>query len=223
MELLKDKIYFIVKQKILDCDLKPGEFIQENQFIKQLDVSRTPLREAFSKLEEEGLLHVISKKGVQVKNLSLVSITHTYEARLLLEPFILRNYWDNLNLNDLKDIKNKIIELKSNKPQIITEEYIDSFFQLDNLFHRTICKACSNGYLVKSLMNVDDEVERVRKALGKNSRYSASAEEHLKIINDILNNDRDAAIKELSSHINKSKNIALQSMSFKDIDYKVFD
>lgn len=190
MTLLKDEIYTKVKREILNCELKPGSFIKEKDFIDKLHVSRTPLREAFSRLEEEGLLKVVSKKGVQVKNLSLVSITHAYEARILLEPFVLKNYWDNINLTKLKEIRDKILKLKKKKPKRVSEKYINSFFELDNQFHRTICLACSNEYIVKALMRVDDEVQRVRKSLGKNSRYSASADEHLQIIKNIFGNQK---------------------------------
>ena len=59
--------------------------------MKEIDVSRTPVREAFSKLEQEGFIEVIPKKGVLVKALTISIINQTFESRQLLEPFIIEN------------------------------------------------------------------------------------------------------------------------------------
>lgn len=222
MAFLKEKIYSTIKKEIITCKLKPGAFIKETEFEKDLQVSRTPLREAFNKLEEEGLLKVIPKKGVQVKGLSLMSIAHTYEARLLLEPFILNNYWDCIDLNKLSVIKSKIQLLISRNNSRVSEAYIQSFFDLDDQFHRLICMSCNNEYLNQVLQHVDDEVERVRRQLGHNSRYLASAQEHLQVITAIQEDKKSEALKYLVMHIKKSQDIALKSISHQNIDYRTF-
>lgn len=222
MRFLKEEIYKTIKKDIISCRLKPGAFIRETEFEDSLKVSRTPLREAFNKLEEEGWLKVIPKKGVQVKGLSLMSIAHTYEARLLLEPFILNNYWDCLDINKFNQIEKKIEFLISKHGDRVSDDYIQSFFDLDDQFHRLICNACNNEYLNKVLQHVDDEVERVRRQLGHNSRYLASAQEHLKVINAIKQDNKSAALKGLVVHIKRSQDVALKSISHRNIDYRTF-
>lgn len=222
MSLLKEQIYREIKNRIITCKLKPGSFIKETDFERDLKVSRTPLREAFNKLEEEGLLKVISKKGVQVKSLSLMSIAHTYEARLLLEPFILNNYWNAIDITAMQDIKNKMLRLIEQKPLRVSDQYIQAFFKLDNQFHRLICNSCNNEYLNKVLQQVDDEVERVRMQLGHNSRYMESAKEHIAVITAIQDNNKKEAVAALVKHIKNSQNVALKSISHQDIDYETF-
>lgn len=222
MSLLKEQIYQEIKQRIITCKLEPGSFIKETDFEKDLSVSRTPLREAFNKLEEEGLLKVIPKKGVQVKSLSLMSIAHTYEARLLLEPFILTNYWDTIEIEKMREIKLKSLDLIENKEPRVSDQYIRAFFSLDNQFHRLIGNSCNNEYLNKTLTEVDDEVQRVRMQLGHNSRYLESAREHIAVIDAIQGNDKEGAVAALAKHIKNSQNVALTSISHQDIDYKVF-
>ena len=63
MANLKETTYLFIKEKILDCSYAPNTFINEAEVMKEIDVSRTPVREAFSKLEQEGFIEVIPKKG----------------------------------------------------------------------------------------------------------------------------------------------------------------
>lgn len=222
MTLLKKEIYQEIKKQIISCQLKPGTFIREADFEKELRASRTPLREAFAKLEEEGLLQVIPKKGVQVKPLSLMSIAHAYEARLLLEPFILNNYWDSINTAAMTKIKIALINLIKKQPLKLSKHYIYSFFELDNKFHRLISESCANEYLSSTLQHVDDEVERVRMQLSYNSRYLESAQEHIVVIKAIEGNDKKAAVAALVTHIKNSQGVALNSISHRNIDYVTF-
>lgn len=221
MSLLKEEIYKEVKNQIIKCQLAPGQFIRESDIEKELDVSRTPLREAFSKLEQEGLLQVIPKKGVQVKNLSLTTINYTYETRRLLGPFILENYWDNLDLQQFDQIaKNtKQLQSKVNKNEKDLPQ-IQKFFKLDNQFHTLIIKACNNIFLKDALTRAEDEVRRTRMLIGKDSRFLKSSNEHLQIIVAILKNDKQEAIEALIQHLNNSKDIALKSMSTRNINYR---
>ena len=73
---------------------KPNSFLNEADLIQEIDASRTPIREALNKLEQEGFVKIIPKKGVMVTGLSLTDINQTFEARLLLEPFIINNYME---------------------------------------------------------------------------------------------------------------------------------
>lgn len=224
MELLKDRIYEIVKGMIISCELEPGSFISETDLEKKLKVSRTPLREAFSRLEQENLLKVIPKKGVQVKNLSLTTINFTYETRLLLGPFILENYWQEINRDEISKLLKLTLELMNKiKPKEELNKQIKDihlFFDLDDRFHRTITMSCDNDFLREALIRAENEVRRTRVLIGKDSRYIASANEHIRIMQDILNDKKEDAKKDLITHLSNSKDIALKSMNTKAINYR---
>lgn len=224
MELLKDRIYEIVKGMIISCELEPGSFISETDLEKKLKVSRTPLREAFSRLEQENLLKVIPKKGVQVKNLSLTTINFTYETRLLLGPFILENYWQEINRDEISKLLKLTLELMNKiKPKKELNKQIKDihlFFDLDDRFHHTITMSCDNDFLREALIRAENEVRRTRVLIGKDSRYIASANEHIRIMEDILNDKKEDAKKDLITHLSNSKDIALKSMNTKAINYR---
>ena len=82
----------------MTCEYKPNTFLNEASLIQEIDASRTPIREAPNKLEQEGFVQIIPKKGVMVTGLTLQEINQTFEARILLEPFIIANYMSALVL-----------------------------------------------------------------------------------------------------------------------------
>ena len=125
---LKNKAYQIIKERIMSCDYKPNTFLNEADLIEEIDASRTPIREAHNKLEQEGFVQIIPKKGVMVTGLTLVEINQTFEARILLEPFIINNYMNRIDRNALIDIQKTSERLIQTVPSAKTPEefcYLD--------------------------------------------------------------------------------------------------
>ena len=114
---LKNKAYQIIKERIMSCDYKPNTFLNEADLIEEIDASRTPIREALNKLEQEGFVQIIPKKGVMVTGLTLVEINQTFEARILLEPFIINNYMNRIDRNALIDRKPPNSSFRLYRPQ----------------------------------------------------------------------------------------------------------
>ena len=88
---LKYSTYEFIKNKIICCEYEPGTFLNEEILCEETGVSRTPVRDALGRLEQEGLVKILPKKGVMISNLSINDMNMTYEFRLLLEPYILKN------------------------------------------------------------------------------------------------------------------------------------
>ena len=80
-ESLKLQAYNTIKDKIIRCEYAPNELISEEALREELGVSRTPIRDALSRLEQEGLLTILPKKGIMVSGLSLGEINGIFENR----------------------------------------------------------------------------------------------------------------------------------------------
>ena len=98
---LKAFAYQEIKEKIVDCVFAPGQHLNENRLVTELKISRTPIREALSRLQEEGLVCVIPKKGILVSTISIADVSQIYQVRLEIEPFIVRLAGPNLDSADL--------------------------------------------------------------------------------------------------------------------------
>ena len=89
---LKTLAYNTIRNKIVTCQYAPGTFLNEEQLTTELSLSRTPVRDALGRLEQEGLLEIRPKCGILVRPLTLNDIDMTFEVRMLYEPYILTHY-----------------------------------------------------------------------------------------------------------------------------------
>ena len=103
---LKTQAYNTIRQKIVTCEYAPGTFLNEELLTTELGLSRTPVRDALSRLEQEGLIEIKPKKGIIVMPLSINTINMIFEVRQLYEPYILLNYGNALSVERLKDFYN---------------------------------------------------------------------------------------------------------------------
>src|SRR6266540_1588986 len=83
--LRRDEIFAEIKELVLACKLPPGSKIYEQEFAQRFGVSKSPVRDALHRLEMEGLVEILPRKGYRVRPISLVDAMELYEMRLLLE------------------------------------------------------------------------------------------------------------------------------------------
>ena len=125
---LKSQAYNNIKEKILSCEYAPGMHLNEGVLCETFNVSRTPIRDALSRLEQEGLVTIRSKKGIVVSDLSISEVNNIFELRLLLEPYSIRNYGYTLDENSLLNFYQSLLRLD------VTQD-AKTFFILDDNFH----------------------------------------------------------------------------------------
>lgn len=215
MPNLKDTTYLFIKNKILDCSYAPNSFINEAEIMKEIDVSRTPVREAFSKLEQEGFIEVIPKKGVLVKALTISIINQTFESRQLLEPFIIENYMKYVDRKELCAI------MEDSRAMLHAPENHEVFCEMDDHLHRVITDACPNVFFIDMLKHIFDQNQRIRKLNGPDiwERHLVAAQEHIDIITAILAKNYAVAADLMRKHLDYSKSTALISLSSKAISF----
>ena len=94
---LKQIAYNTIKEKILSCEYEPSSFFNEEALCEELQMSRTPVRDALSRMEQENLIQIVPKKGFFIAPMSITEINMVFEGRLLLEPYIIINYCQHLS------------------------------------------------------------------------------------------------------------------------------
>jgi GntR family transcriptional regulator, rspAB operon transcriptional repressor len=205
MSLMK-KAYASIKTKIVNCDYLPDTFLNEAELMKELDVSRTPIREAMSRLEQENLVRIIPKKGIIVSSLSLSNVKELYQVRELLEPYIIRHWGAQVAPEILVEYQNKLRKTSQETPE--RERYL-----IDYELHRIISDKCENQYFVQLLGNVYDQNHRIRILSGKlHRRLEETRTEHLSIVERLLGGDADGAAKAMEIHLENSRKAAFESL-----------
>lgn len=197
---LKQYAYEFIKKKILTCEYKPGLFLNEQQLCEDMDgISRTPVRDAVSRLEQEGLLNIFPKKGIVVSELRIGDINRIFEVRMLLEPYALRRYGSKLDPDRLA----YFLQVMSDSAKIPP----DSFYDLDDQFHGFIMEAMHNQYLTDTYQNISNMNQRLRTLSGNlvANRLAATLAEHIAIIHACQRQDWEAAAEAMMQHLEASR------------------
>lgn len=208
---LKQIAYETIKQKIIQYEYRPGDILSEMMLMEEIDASRTPIREALNMLAQEQLIQIIPKKGIIVLPLTMKEIAMTFEARMLMEPYIIETYSKYIDMEKLHELETKTEtilnqEIHEQKDSIV-------FCTIDDKLHRTIANACRNKYLNMNLSQIYDQNMRIR-ILGEQNiweRHKVAAREHLELIRYIESGDIPSAVAAIRVHLIHSKEAAFSS------------
>ena len=209
---LKQFAYETIKDKIIRCEYKPNDILSEAIIMEAVDASCTPIREALNMLAQEGLIQIIPKKGIVVLPITMKEIAMTFEARWLLEPYVVKKYGSYIDKEKLKAIK--AVSERIVKGGVKSRETAALFARSDDDLHETIAASCKNKYLFQTLQQVFNQNMRIR-ILSEESlwdRHQTAAGEHIEIIDCILEERIEEAASSMSRHLLHSKNAAFSSV-----------
>lgn len=204
-ESLKQQAYSYIRDKIVSCKYAPGMMLNEEQLHQELTVSRTPIRDALSRLEQDGLIVIKPKKGILIAPLSLNEINHIYETRILIEPFALQEYGYTLDEQELL----KSFTITKNLEENLSEQ---EMFKMDDDFHTMIIENIPNPYIKQCYQIISVQTQRCRifTVEHKKERMISSNHEHLTILQYCLKHDWKAASEEMKKHLINSKNTTFE-------------
>lgn len=202
-ESIKNYTYMVLRNNIVDLNLKPGEIISENEIANSLNVSRTPVREAFAKLVSEELLEIYPQKGTQISYINLNRVEEARFMRLKLEEAVVK-----LACEDFPE--HYLFELESNLNQqefcMAKKNYIAAL-DLDNSLHKLIFKGCGKERIWNAIHFMNGDFDRIR-ALNIISSMNMDIvlTQHKGIINAIKTKDGDLGAKLVYEHLTKVNN-----------------
>lgn len=198
---LKEKAYRMIRESISNCTLIPGTLINEKELIELIGVSRTPIREALSRLDQENLVRIVPQRGVFVTDLTLKNIENICDTRELVEPYFARIAALKADERDLKRYEDFFIH---------TQEFdFETEIRTDSDFHVYVASFSDNDYLLQMMNNIYTHNNRLRRLLCRiPSRLSAAPREHLDIIRAMLQRDAEGAAEAMKDHIINSRKTA---------------
>ncbi len=199
---LGNKIFFILRERILNDEYEHGQKLNELSLAKELHISRTPIREAFKQLELEGLVESIPNKGVYVKGFSPRDIDDMFEIRLALEGLAIQLAMDRMNEENLIKIKD-VYELMKYYTEQKNGEEVN---RLNILYHEVIYQATQSQYFEQLLKDVHYYVfVTSRHSITKPERLESALAEHKAILDAIISRDKELAKTTIQKHIKKTQ------------------
>lgn len=207
---LTENAYEILKNAIINLDLKPGELIDVEVISEQLAISRTPIRTALNKLSEEDLIEMLPGKGTFVTHLTEKQARDLLNVRELLECYSVQLATE---LRTNEDLEN--IEYVIHKQELTFKGIRDSqkeFLMYDAEFHNIISKISKNTYLEKQISLIHTNCARYLNASSQDMVHTAAMQEHKELFEQLKNKDIDKAVLCMRNHIENIKIRILESI-----------
>lgn len=204
---LADGAYARIKQDIFDFRLIPGDRFSESAMAEKLGMSRTPVRDALSRLQNEGFLEVHFRAGWSVKPFDFEQFEHLYDLRMVLETTAARRLCEKVEENAKPD-NARFDELKAfwlvPKADRLKDE--KRVADMDEQFHLTLVAAAGNPEMARVHRDVSDRIRIIRRLdFTKPNRIEETYSEHAQILRAIIARRADQAAMLLRSHIEASK------------------
>ena len=193
---LKQLAYETLKQKIVSCEILPGSTLTEDMLCEMLNASRTPVRDAVSRLEQEHLVSIKPKKGIKVNRVSMNSIRELFEVRCLLEPAAVLKYG-----NRIPDDVYSRYTVQFRRKNLPVEE----LYRVDDEFHQMFITASDNRYFRSVYAMIADQVLRYRVLTANGPRDEVAQEEHYEIAANCIRGEWELASRLMLQHIENSK------------------
>jgi GntR family transcriptional regulator, rspAB operon transcriptional repressor len=199
---LPDRIYATLKHRILTCAMLPGERIVEKDLCKEMQVSRTPLREAFNRLSLEGLIVLSPYRGYAVAPVTVNGYRELCELRRIVEGGTAARAAEMATPADVA----RMTETAETRYTPGDRESYLSYLRKNSAFHLTVVQATKNRQLEGILMSALDRHQRpLYLGLDIGIDGSASTEEHLEITEAVNSHEPEKARKLMVKHIAKAE------------------
>ena len=209
---LQQQAYQALRTAILSGELLPGQRLIETQLAKELQVSRTPIREAIRLLQHEDLVAADANGTLRVATISPADAAQLYDCRIALEELSVREACQNVTDSQLQELEQIVLQAEktlSNPSPLTNYRLLD----LDYRFHRLLAQSAGNPWLVSLLDQVFDKMQLLRiQTLKNNPDVLEIRVEHRRVYELVADKNANAAVLALKEHLGASKKRVLKEV-----------
>ena len=210
---ISDQIYEFLKENILLGKIAPGERIIESRIAEDLKTSRTPVREAFQRLVQDGLVERVTQGGVRVSVITPRMIKEVFGIRGVLEVYAVELVCDNIEAETiikLKELAEQARKLLSS-PEANDPEGLITLWKINTSFHETIYRATGSEHLLKLVGQLNSLVRRFRFLSMRKTRIRAW-DQHELIIKYLEDKDKAMLGELMKAHIEEAASDTLKAL-----------
>ena len=210
---LRDVVFNTLRQAILTGELKPGERLMEIHLADQLGVSRTPIREAIRKLELEGLVTMIPRRGAEVAQITEKSMNDVLEVRRAVDALCVELACERITEEELQRLSEACDAFAEEARKSEKEKDVKLLAQKDVALHDIIVQATGNQRLIQLVNNLSEQMYRYRFEYLKDfSQHEKLVEEHRVIYENIVKKNRETACEAARLHIDNQKKAIIRQI-----------
>ncbi|GAB4525296.1 MAG: GntR family transcriptional regulator [Pleurocapsa sp.] len=211
---LQQQTYQALKQFILNGELASGERVVETKLAQQLQVSRTPIREAISQLKREKLIVSKPNGGFKVATLSIQDAIQLYDCRIALEQLSVAGACEKITPKQLEKLEKLVLEAEKLMESPFSQTSPMKLLKIDYDFHHLIAESSANQWLLTLLEQIFDQMALLRvQTTQHNPQVLEIRLEHRQIYEAIALQDSDLAQTRIKEHL-----IASQARVVKELE-----
>jgi len=195
--IMRDEVYDILREWIVIGELKPGEKLRDQELSEILGISRTPVREALLRLEDDGFVMTKANRWTIVSPIDIKEAESIFPIVKALESLAIKQGFENITTKDIKELESINEKFKTE----MEKENIVESFSADNEFHDLLVRSANNHELTKILTNLRIKIRRLEIHFFSNS--IESYKEHLKIIEALKKQDLSEVIETINDNWDK--------------------
>jgi DNA-binding GntR family transcriptional regulator len=206
---LSEQAYREIKRRIICCELRPGEPINESQLRAMLGLGRTPVHQALHRLELEGLVSILPRKGVLVSPLSLNEVLDMIEVRLTNEMLCVTLAAERAHATDFQAMR----EIIERSPDLIKQRDLAGLMTLDLKFHVAISAASRNRVLADLLRNLHEKQARFWFLSLSDPKHMENVyQEHRELLDALERRDVPVAREAIRHHVDEFRRNIVRSI-----------
>ncbi len=207
---LRDIVSDAIRQAIIDGTFSPGERLMEIQLADEMGVSRTPVREAIRRLEMEGFVVMIPRRGTYVADISIRDIAEIYEIRISLDILAAGLAAERITDEEIEQLNRLLVEIAGHVKRGDMERIVEA----DTAFHDVLYTASRNKRLKNTINNLREQLTGIRgRSLSQPGRLAKTAEEHRVLVESIAARDVERAQEAARVHIENAQQTLLKSLN----------
>jgi DNA-binding GntR family transcriptional regulator len=207
---LRERVYLHIKDLILEGEFKTGDRLVERELAERLNISRTPIREALFRLESQGFVKTVPRKGVIVADISEKEIIEVFTILSSLEVLAAKLAAQKLD----DDTRNKFMDYIKKVEDCLKDENDSNFSHLHGELNHLLYSSAKNSKLYEMLSGLSDYIRAFAKTGYRNpGRPKQSMEEHLRIMEAIVNQEVEMAEYLTKIHIENSRKAYIEAVN----------
>ncbi|NLO84307.1 MAG: GntR family transcriptional regulator [Clostridiales bacterium] len=203
---IRDIAYESLKHAIITGEIPAGSRIVETEYADRMHISRTPLREALRKLERDGLVEYILRRGVVVRAFTIEDVEEIYTIRNALEMLTLPAIIEKATPENIKELRDILSEMD----EFSRIGDIDSLSPRARAFHAKLTSISGLNRILRVIEGQDEYITRFSAvAIAKEDRRQAAHQEHYRLVNYVEQKNLEKFERLMGKHIERSKETCL--------------
>ena len=198
---IREIAYEVLKKAIITGEIPAGERIVETDYADRLHISRTPLREALRKLERDGLVEYVMRRGVVVRAFTIDDVREIYTIRNSLEMLTLPAIIEKATKEDIDSLRERLSEMD----RLQEKDDIEGLSPLARAFHWELTSICGQKRILRVIEGQDEYIRRFSAmSIRQENRRSQAHEEHHKLVDYVEAKDLERFTELTRKHIERS-------------------